>query len=168
MPAIIKQTNTTQLAAQRDLIRSHGLAIITHARLTHSHRKGGTGTARRQRRPHARTPPPDRIYPPARPLALATAVKDKKTLREATRPTRPPSSTPARDPARSDRDPEFPKLPTMPLGPLGVGGVARGLTSRGGRARRHVTPPRAEHRLPRSGRPPPSDPIGINLAAGSG
>ena len=173
--------NSSQLAAGGNgtLSVSHGLVIIPHARLEHHppHRKGSTG-ARRQRPPHAlppsrpraraRTPP--RIGSTGQPTPAALRALKTKTLGEATRPTRPRSlPAPARDPARSDRDPEFPELPFgQPARPwmMGWGGGgssrgrprARGLTSPGGRARRHVTPPRAVHSMP---------PIGAAPAVGS-
>jgi hypothetical protein len=69
----------------------------------HNTRSAHTGKVARRSVDRTRSSAPDRIYQPTR----ATGVKTK-TLREATRPTRPPPSTPARDPARSDRDPELP------------------------------------------------------------
>lgn len=71
-----------------------GLAIITHARLKRPPRapkkvarpRHGGSVHRTPSRPHARRTRPDRIYQPTR----RGGVKDKKTLGEATRPTRPP------------------------------------------------------------------------------
>jgi len=114
--------NSSQLGAGWN-----GLAIIPHARLEQRHpphrtEKAARAHGGRQRPPHApslpaarthaRRPAPDRIGSTGQPTPAALRALKTKTLGEATRPTRPRSlPAPARDPARSDRDPEFPELP---------------------------------------------------------
>lgn len=129
----------------RELIHSHGLAIMTHARMT-PERWHGHGTA--QRRPHARTHAARRIGSTSSPRR-ATGVKDKNPRRSNA--AHASASLHARQGSRT-LGPR-PRIPQTAHRPPWVGRVARGLTRPGGRARRHVTPAssRAPPALPQSG-----------------